>query len=192
MNYEKKKDIKCAKQKEQYYPKDFETAAMNFFKEGQWGCSFFCTSCHTQKFKRGVKPVTENFLKKVKKNGLINLLDLSERMKHSTGSFYICDNCYLYLNKDELLPLNMENGMNLDNLPEELNLTPLEKQLIGKNLYFLKVRKLPKTQMDVFNDRGINVLINYDDFFKTARVLARLQDNSLVPINLKRKLDTKS
>ena len=82
--------------------------------------------------------------------------------------------------------------MNLDNLPEELNLTPLEKQLIGKNLYFLKVRKLPKTQMDVFNDRGINVLINYDDFFKTARVLARLQDNSLVPINLKRKLDTKS
>ena len=149
--------------KDLYYPKNFEKAVLNFYKEVQWGPSFFCTSCHRQMFRRGVKSITQEFLKKVEENGLRDLLNLSEQMEHSTGFFYICDNCHLYLNKNELPPLNVKNGMDLDDMPEVLQLTPLEKQLITKNLYFLKVRKLPKTQMDMFNDRVINVPINDDD-----------------------------
>ena len=157
--YQVNKSAECAKSKERYYPKCYETAAMNFFKEVQWGPSFFCISCHRKMFKRGVKIVTEEFLKKIKENGLTSLIDLADRMEHSTGHFYVCDNCHLYLMKNELPPLNFQNGMDLDEIPDELNLTPLEKQLISKNLYFLKVRKLPKTQMDMFNDRVINVPI---------------------------------
>ena len=82
--------------------------------------------------------------------------------------------------------------MDLDEIPEELELTSLEKQLISKNLYFLKVRKLPKTQMDLFNDRVINVPLEDEDLLKTARSLPRSQNNGLVPINLKRKIDMKS
>ena len=88
-------------------------------------------------------------------------------------------------------PLNIQNGIDQDEIPEELELTPLEKQLIAKNLYFLKVRKLTKTQMDVFNDRVINVPLEDEDLLKTARSLPRSENNGVVPINLKRKLDLK-
>ena len=151
-----------------YYPKEYEKAALNFYKEVQWGPSFFCVSCCRAMFIRGVKIVTQDFLKKIEENGLINLLNLSPSMVHSTGELYICDNCHLYLKKNELPPLNTQNGMELDKIPDELNLTPLEKQLISKNLYFLKIRKLPKTQMDMFNDRVINVPLEDDDLLKTA------------------------
>ena len=89
-------------------------------------------------------------------------------------------------------PLNIQNGIDQDEIPEELELTPLEKQLIAKNLYFLKVRKLTKTQMDVFNDRVINVPLEDEDLLKTSRSLPRSENNGAVPINLKRKLDLKS
>ena len=51
------------------------------------------------------------------------------------------------------------------------------------------MRKLPKTQMDMFNDRVINVPIEDDDLLKTARALPRSENNGLVPVNLKRKID---
>ena len=42
----------------------------------------------------------------------------------------------------------------LESIPESLkNLTDLEKQLIVKNLIFLKIRQLPKTRMAAVNDR---------------------------------------
>ena len=53
---------------------------------------------------------------------------------------------------------------------------------MSKNLYFLKVSKLPKTQMDLFNDRVINAPIEDDDLLKTSRSLPRSRDNGLVPI----------
>ena len=81
--------------------------------------------------------------------------------------------------------------MDIDDIPKELDLTPLEKQLISKNLYFLKVRELPKSQMDISNDRVINVLIGDYDLLKTARSLQRSNDNGLVLINLKRKMELK-
>ena len=75
--------------------------------------------------------------------------------------------------KNDLPPLNVQNGMGIDEIPEELNLTPLEKQLICKNLYFLKVRKLPKTQIDVFNDKVIHVPLEDNDLLKTVSALLR-------------------
>ena len=54
-------------------------------------------------------------------------------MQHSTGEYYECDNCHLCLVKNETPPLNTQNGMGLDVIPEELELTPVEKQLIAKN-----------------------------------------------------------
>ena len=49
--------------------------------------------------------------------------------------------------------------------------------------------KLHKTKMDLFNDRVINVPIEDDDLIKTARLLPRSENNGLVPVNLKRKMD---
>ena len=50
--------------------------------------------------------------------------------------------------------------------PECLELTNLEKHLIAKSLVFIKVRQLPKTRMDVMNDRVINVTIEDEDIIK--------------------------
>ena len=92
---------------EYYHPKDYLLASMNFYKEVQWRPSFCCCSCCSAMFKHGVKTVTKEFVQKLEENGLIYLTDLSPRMQHSTGNFYNCDNCHLYLQRNELPPLTV-------------------------------------------------------------------------------------
>ena len=79
-------------------------------------------------------------------------------------------------------------------LPDCLNnLTNLEKQLIVKNLIFIKVRQLPKTRMSALNDRVINVPIEDDNIAKTVASLPRTENSSgMINIGLKRKLNMKN
>ena len=100
MIYDKNKVKVFAKVKDHYYPKEYETASLNFYEEIQLGPSFACISCIRNMFKRGVKTVTDDFLRQIQENGLNSLIDISDRMEHSTGLFYICDNCHLYLKKN--------------------------------------------------------------------------------------------
>ena len=69
----KKKTIegRCPKKKELYHPKSFETAAMSFLKEVQWGPSFCCVSFQREMFKREVKSVTQSYLKKLEECGFL-------------------------------------------------------------------------------------------------------------------------
>ena len=79
-------------------------------------------------------------------------------------------------------------------LPDCLkNLTNLEKQLIVKNLIFIKVRQLPKTRMSALNDRVINVPVEDDNIAKTVASLPRTENSSgMINIGLKRKLNMKN
>ena len=73
------------------------------------------------------------------------------------------------------------------------NLSNLEKQLIVKNLIFIKIRQLPKTRMDAMNDRVINVPIDDDNIAKRVTSLPRTEENSgMVNIGIKRKLNMKN
>ena len=73
------------------------------------------------------------------------------------------------------------------------DLTNLEKQLIVKNLIFIKIRQLPKTRMDAMNDRVINVPIDDDNIAKRVTSLPRTEKNSgMVNIGIKRKLKMKT
>ena len=73
------------------------------------------------------------------------------------------------------------------------NFHAANKQLIKKNLPFLKVRQLPKTQMDVMNDRVINIPISDDDLIRNVTSLPRLNNNSgFINLKMKRKLKYKT
>ena len=96
--------------------------------------------------------------------------------------------------KGEMPPMCLKNDLETGEIPVELkNLTNLEKQLIVKNLIFIKVRQLPKTRMDCINDRVINVPISDDNIAKRVTTLPRNDSNNgLVTVRLKRKLGMKN
>ena len=91
-------------------------------------------------------------------------------------------------------PMCAKNSLESPNIPKCLrDLTNLEKQLIVKNLIFIKIRKLPKTRMSALNDRVVNVPIEDDNIAKTVSSLPRTDENSgMVNVGLKRKLDMKN
>ena len=68
--------------------------------------------------------------------------------------YSLCRTCIGYLKKSKMPPMNAKNSLEPAMVPDCLkNLTNLEKQLIVKNLIFIKIRQLPKTRMDAMNDR---------------------------------------
>ena len=59
-----------------------------------------------------------------------------------------------------------QNGLALSAVPQCLELTDLECQLIAKNLVFIKISPTPRSRYDVMNGRIVNVPINDDDIIK--------------------------
>ena len=72
-------------------------------------------------------------------------------------------------------------------IPDCLQLTNLERQLVCKDLVFIKVRELHPTRMEAMNDYVINVPIEDDDIVKTVTSLPRTEKNSgMITLGLKR------
>ena len=56
----------------------------------------------------------------------------------------LCHNCLNKIKKRKVPNIHFSNGLELDDVPEELKISDLEQQLIAKTLIFLKVKKLPR------------------------------------------------
>ena len=70
----------------------------------------------------------------------IHCIDINtEEIPKSNDRWYICKTCVKYLQKNEMPPLNVNNGLELDEMDEELDLTELEQTLIAKKILFLKL-----------------------------------------------------
>ena len=68
--------------------------------------------------------------------------------------YSLCHTCIGYLNKSRMPPMCAKNSLEVPEIPDCIkNLTNVEKQLIVKNLVFIKIRQLPKTRMAAMNDR---------------------------------------
>ena len=110
------------------------------------GPKFDCFSCHRALFKKGVKFMNDEEISK-----LVDKLDLNFLKKigldahENLPNFYLCHNCYNYIRKGKVPCIHISNGLALEDIPEELELTNLEQQLIARNLIFLKVKKLPRS-----------------------------------------------
>ena len=162
-----------------------------YFNEIEFGPIYPCVSCNRDLFFRGVQYFSEDLKTLLESENMMNFIDLAIELN---GKRYICHNCKNYLAKKEMPPLNFQNGLRVSKAPDCLkNLKPLEKQLIKKNLPFLKVRKLPKTQMEAMNDKVVNVPISDDDLIKNVESLPRTKEtNGIINLKMKRRLKQKS
>ena len=108
--------------------------------------------------------------------------------------YSLCKTCVSYLKKSQVPPMCSKNSLEPAVIPDCLQyLSDVEKQLIVKNLIFIKVRALPKTRMAAMNDRVINVPITDENIAKRVNSLPRTEKTSgMVNVGLKRKLNMKN
>jgi len=196
--YEKNKPRILETKSENYFrqkviiDENFPKRRQKFINEIMWGCSFTCISCERALFARGVKTVNENFLSFLNENHLLQMVNLSEKFILQ-GKHFICFSCERSLKKKKMPKLCILNGLGVDICPETQGLTNLERQIIAKQIIFLKIRQLPKTRMDILNDRVVCVPIPDEEIMKTVNTLPRTKDNDgIVWVNLKRKIDMKN
>ena len=179
---------------------DAEKRLLAFKNEIKDGPTFVCLSCNRCMFKSGVKILDKDGLKKlfekcpedIIKKATSHRIGIVKNPKLSRGlrPKILCHNCYKSLYKDKKIPrMSTFNGLELDKIPEELELTDYEEQLIALNMLFIKIFKLKKSGMNAVDGRVINVPLEVEDVAKTVTQLPRnFQDAKLVPVNWKRKL----
>ena len=120
----------------------------NYFNEDiADGPRFVCFSCNRALFKKGIKFMKEedisNLIEKLENDSLVEQTGLES--PEFLANPYLCHNCHTWIRKGKIPCIHVSNGLELDEITEELNLTPLEQQLIARNLIFLKVKKLPRS-----------------------------------------------
>ena len=82
------------------------------------------------------------------------LFENSKISKKIQEGYSLCKTCVNYLKRSLMPPMCFKNSLEPSFVPDCLkDLSNLEKQLIVKNLIFIKIRQLPKTRMDAMNDR---------------------------------------
>ena len=190
---------------------------LKFAHECKYGPIFVCVCCMRVLFKRGANKITNNFEEQLFGSKMIDNLQTeiesedpndnleiqkkksksrklkwkqNKRIKESLkvhGAHYICCNCRDYLEKTEMPPRCAKNNLEYQEIPDCLQLSNLERQLICKDLVFIKIRQLRPTRMDAMNDHVINVPIEDDDIIKTVMSLPRTEkNNGMVTVGLKR------
>ena len=105
-----------------------------------------------------------------------------------------CCNCSSTLKSKKCPKLSIANGMELDEIPEELGkATDLEQQLFARMLVFTKIVKMPKNFMPGMTGKMINVPLEQSDISNTMKVLPRCADEAaIVALQLKKKQELKS
>ena len=149
------------------------TRFMEFQKDIQEGLCYICLCCHRLFFKSSVVGFNLNLLKTkldAKENGLF-IACIKEPIPESfykNDKVYLCKSCNNYLKQSRKPPLRYYNGLECDNIPEELKLSDLENTLIAKNIIFQKIFLLPKSRWRAVKDRAVNVPITDNDLLRTV------------------------
>lgn len=104
-----------------------------------------------------------------------------------------CHKCINTIRERKVPDISVINGLQIDQIPPDLNLTDLEQQLIAKTLLFLKIKKLPKTRMKQNIAKVVVVPIESEDVQNTVAQLPRHPDDAqIIAVQLKRKLEYKN
>ena len=129
------------------------------------GPNFVCFSCRRSLFRCSVKTLESKDIAKIlnkisgnlaKETGLDNCQGLSKLI--------LCHNCNTNFNSNKFPSTNVNNGLKLDDVPQELSiLADLEQQLIAQLLIFMKIKKLPVTRMGAVDGQVISVPIESED-----------------------------
>ena len=214
--FKEKNPEKTAEGKKESYEKDkkdFEKQIKRFRLECI-GPIFTCICCMRDLFRRSTDELKADIehiiIHKNQMSGYLNfdeslkVHDEYEKLSKDDGKtkinkkvregYSLCKTCVSYLKKSQVPPMCSKNSLEPAVIPDCLqNLSDVEKQLIVKNLIFIKVRALPKTRMAAMNDRVINVPITDENIAKRVNSLPRTEKISgMVNVGLKRKLNMKN
>ena len=89
--------------------------------------------------------------------------------------------------------LSIFNGLEVEDVPESLEITDVENQMIAKTILFMKLKLLPKSGIGAMVDRVVNVPLNDSDIVSNVNVFPRtLEQSAIVPIQFKRKKEFKA
>ena len=201
----------------EYYGKSKEDYAKQIkkFRHECHGPIFTCICCMRDLFQRSVDElkgvIEQKILNENQMHGYLNFDEslkikdefhfqidkgnvIMTKVKKMQEGYCLCKTCVTYLKRSQMPPMAFANSLQPAVIPDCLrNLTNLEKQLIVKNLIFIKIRQLPKTRMMAMNDRVINVPINDDNIARRVKSLPRTEENSgMINVGLKRKLNMKN
>ena len=160
------------------------------------GLNYVCQSCDRRLFRYSVKFLKEKEVTDLKEkwplDELTNLLQ-SASLEEKDPTILLCHNCLTTLKKKNTPKINVTNGLELDTVPMELQITDLEQQCIAKLLVFMKVAKMPRSGMPKIVDKVINVPIYDADIENTITSLPRMpSEASIVEVELKRKIEMKN
>jgi hypothetical protein len=113
------------------------------------GPNFVCFSCNRNLFKCSVKILETKDITKLLKKMNDNLVqDTGLDNCHEKSNLILCHSCNNNFNYNKFPSININNGLKLDDVPQELSsLADLEQQLIAQVLLFMKIKKLPTTRM---------------------------------------------
>ena len=128
----------------------------------------------------------------IKRTNVHNLvLDDKFKKVHNDGKIYICVTCDSSLKKNKIPVQSQANGLQLDNIPEELNsLTEIEQRLISQRILFMQIRELPSGMQKGVRGPAVNIPANLGPI---CTVLPRIPINShIIPLKFKRRLSYKS
>ena len=162
-----------------------------FIENVRFGPSFPCICCHRrlfnisvvqidlQKFEKDVNDVHENIFEDT----------IHFKTPSNKNKYYICFTCKSYIFKGQKPPMAATNNLEVfDNKDHpELQLTELEGSMIAKTLFFLKIFKLPRSDMSALKSKCVCIPIGETDIQNTLGMLPRTPNQAgLVPVKLKR------
>ena len=170
-----------------------------FQESVRYGPIFTCTVCEQEMFRHSVIVLTKE-IEETLKQKCSEMCKLVLQVKHKHKVFvngesnvYMCGTCKKHLTKGNLPAMAAENGLNVLPIPEDLNLSEIENNLIAKRIMFQKIYQLPKSRMAACKDRLINIPIGSEDVLNTLQKLPRTpQEAGLLEVKLKRKLEYKN
>ena len=181
-----------------------------FKAEIKEGLSYTCICCHRLFFTTGVrhpqylKGDHDQQLKMLKRKldakqpGLFKdcIHTPLKRCMKTRAKLYLCHTCLGALDQFKKPAQRYNNGLQADDIPEELRLSDLEAVLIAKRILFLKIFNLPTSRWRAVIDRAVNVPIEDEDLLNTLNKVKSLPrmpgEAGLVPVTLKRKLEYKN
>ena len=121
---------------------------------------FICTCCHQKLFESQVELYTKELKKEIDR-AYPNLREDSiaeelitdiKRVEDDDKDLkiqntYICTrSCKKYLKNGKIPKFCVKNGLEVDEIEEQIKLTELENNLIARNIIFQKIHKLPKSR----------------------------------------------
>ena len=92
------------------------------------------------------------------------------------GRHFICKKCFTIMDKQKKMPpSSIKNELTVEKLPPDIeDLTNTENYLIVVNILFMKLRKVPKSQIEKMEDRTVLVPFEPADIMETI-------NNTLLP-----------